>query len=757
MMPFKMKNNVNAFLTIIIILSIFSFRMMPAKDNAVFKEEKQVFKTYPFSDPDPVPRTGRIYPYFRFDGYSHSSKNQEWNMVIMENRYIKVWITPEIGGKVWGAIEKSTNRAFIYFNKVVKFRDIAMRGPWTSGGIEFNFGAIGHTPATSTPVDYITRENSDGSVSCIIGGIDLPSRTHWRVDIRLPKDKAYFETECSWYNPGPLNQSYYHWTNAGADTTEDLVFLYPGSNHINHDGDAFPWPKNKDGRNISIYKNNNFGPHKSYHVLGRHTEHFGGYWKNWDLGYGHWARYDDKPGKKLWLWALSRQGAIWKDLLTDDNNQYMEFQSGRMLNQAAAESSNTPFKHAYFAPYVFDKWNEIWFPVKGIGGMVDGTPHGALNVGVNKNKLEIGICPLQHLDDTMVVTVDGKQIYSEQLTLKPMEIYRGSVDLPNGEGKIVVTVGGNKLRYSSTDAEDGRLHRPLVTDKAFDRTSAEGFFIRGEELARQRNYKNALKHFLQCLEKEQFHIRALTRTAELYFRRGQYKDALTYAKKALSIDGYDAGANFVYGMVNRELRNFTDARDGFGWAARSMEFRSAAYTEMAALDLWAGDLKQAENNTLRALDYNRYNIAAYQLSAIVHRLQKNKTKAHQYLDKLLAIDPLNHFVGFEFYHWQPNEQTLKNVTAAIRGELPHETFLELAMIYINLGREEEAAAVLEKAPPYPTVYYWLAYLYKKKDPEKSGNYLAKALNAAPGLVFPFRRETIPVLRWAIKKKKHWKS
>lgn len=40
----------------------------------------------------------------------------------------------------------------------MKFRDIAMRGPWTSGGIEFNFGIIGHAPTTSTPVDYLTKK-----------------------------------------------------------------------------------------------------------------------------------------------------------------------------------------------------------------------------------------------------------------------------------------------------------------------------------------------------------------------------------------------------------------------------------------------------------------------------------------------------------------------------------------------------------------------------------------------------------------------
>ena len=86
----------------------------------------------------------------------------------LENDYIKVMVLPEIGGKIWGAIEKSTGEEFLYKNEVIKFRNIAMRGPWTSGGIEFNFGIIGHHPSTATAVDYKIQTNKDGSVSCIV-------------------------------------------------------------------------------------------------------------------------------------------------------------------------------------------------------------------------------------------------------------------------------------------------------------------------------------------------------------------------------------------------------------------------------------------------------------------------------------------------------------------------------------------------------------------------------------------------------------
>ena len=57
----------------------------------------------------------------------------------MENEHIEVYVLPEVGGKIWGAIDKSNGEEFIYRNEVMKFRNISLRGPWTSGGIEFNF------------------------------------------------------------------------------------------------------------------------------------------------------------------------------------------------------------------------------------------------------------------------------------------------------------------------------------------------------------------------------------------------------------------------------------------------------------------------------------------------------------------------------------------------------------------------------------------------------------------------------------------
>ncbi|NIP81646.1 MAG: DUF5107 domain-containing protein, partial [Gemmatimonadetes bacterium] len=111
-------------------------------------EQVRVIDTYPFSEPNRIPvltRDARLYPYHTFEGYSHAAEAREWTVVHLENDLIEVFVLPEVGGKVWGAVVKETGHEFIYRNEVMKFRNIALRGPWTSGGIEFNFGVIGHT------------------------------------------------------------------------------------------------------------------------------------------------------------------------------------------------------------------------------------------------------------------------------------------------------------------------------------------------------------------------------------------------------------------------------------------------------------------------------------------------------------------------------------------------------------------------------------------------------------------------------------
>ena len=127
---------------------------------------------------------------------------------------------------------------------------------------------------------------TDGSVVCTVGGIDLASRTQWRVKIILPRDHSAFTTEAVWYNPTEIEQSYYNWMTAAAAAQKDLVFHTPGDQYLKHGGMVKPWPTDLINRDLSQYKENNFGPSKSYHVIGEYNDFFGGYYQNSDVGFG---------------------------------------------------------------------------------------------------------------------------------------------------------------------------------------------------------------------------------------------------------------------------------------------------------------------------------------------------------------------------------------------------------------------------------------------------------------------------------------
>ena len=312
--------------------------------------------TYPFSDPDPVPCTAaKRYPYFFFDGSTETSATQTWRCVMLENDRVRVMMMPQVGGKVWGAIDKATGLDFIYFNHAVKFRNIAMRGPWCSGGIEFNFGIMGHSPTTATPVDWCVRTNADGSVSCFVSATEWVNRTTWQVEVNLPADADYFLTRTTWFNGANLPGPYYQWMTAAYTARGNPELFFPGTAYIGHPGDAHAWPVDEKGRDLHVYGNNAFGGSKSYHVINGNHGYFGVWWP--EAKFGAFHQSEEKFGRKIWLWALSREGGIWEDLLTDTDGQYVELQSGRMFHQPSSETYRTPFKHPTFAPGATDTFD----------------------------------------------------------------------------------------------------------------------------------------------------------------------------------------------------------------------------------------------------------------------------------------------------------------------------------------------------------------------------------------------------------------
>lgn len=745
---------------ILILLCATSLLQPLFAQQATVTETVETVKTYPFSDPDPVADPSDLfYPYFRFDGFSAKGTDRQWKVVSLENDYIKLTLFPEIGGKIWGAVDKTTGKEFIYNNHVVKFRDIAMRGPWTSGGIEFNFGIIGHAPTSSTPVDYVTRQKPDGSVSCYVSSYELVTRTLWTVEVNLPKDKAYFTTTTIWHNSSSIDQPYYQWMNAGYPAAGNAEFCYPGTNYIGHGGELHSFPLDEQGRDISWYEKNDFGNSKSYHIVGKYNDFYGAYWHDNDFGSIHHADYDEKLGMKIFLWGLSREGGIWEDLLTDTDGQYIELQSGRMYNQPASNSSLTPYKHTAFGPQATDRWTEYWFPVKGIKGVSKASRIGALNVLREDGFLKLYFSPLQKLSTTIKLYEGEKEMNSIPLNCGVLETWKDSIPLNKAvaAGRLKIVVGEDLLVYSEVPS-DNITSRPKQLPADFDWSSVYGLYTQGEQWLNQKELDKAEKFLLASLEKDPYFVPALTDLASLYYRQGRYVDALVRCKTALSINTYDGDVNYLFGLCNQALGNHTDAKDGFSIASYSPRVRSAAYEKLAEMFLLDKNWAKAEHYALRSKEFNQMNLSADHVLMVVYRKTNRLEKTKAIIDPLLEELPLYHAARFEqLYQGEGFVHSIGDFQSLIRNELLFETYMELAEWYESVGCAEEALSLLSCAGDYPVALYKQAYLlHQAGNDDESFRMLQRANEASPAMVFPFRPSSLKALEWANTVQPDWK-
>lgn len=721
--------------------------------TARIREYRDTFPTYPFSDPDPIPVVGRIYPYFRFDGFTATARPQAWKVVELENDFIRVLILPEIGGKIWAAVEKRTGRPFIYFNHAVKFRDIAMRGPWTSGGIEANYGIIGHTPNVSTPVDYVVRKNADGSVSAIVGALDLLTNTTWRVETRLAPDQAYFTTSSTWHNGSSLEQPYYTWMTAGIPTRGDLQYVFPGTSWIGHDGEPGEWPINT-ARNadVSRYERNDFGPYKSYHVFGGAGDFFGAYWRDHDFGMARVAPRDEKPGQKIWIWGLSRQGMIWEQLLTDRDGQYSELQSGRLFNQSAEGSTFTPFKHRGFTPHLTDRWTERWMPVVGTKGFVTASAAGALNVTQVGDRIILALSPAEPVADSLIIQAKGQRLAARRVVRSPLQPWADTITAPGVALRdLRIILGDHRLVFDG-DPATVALDRPIATPRDFDWTSAVGLHLKGKELMRQREYDRARPLLDSALAKDPHFVPALTDRAALELRAMRYEAARRDARTALSVDTYDGAANYYYGLANRHLGRVADARDGFEIASQTLEYRVAAYAELAKLWLADGDARRAAAYADKALAADPADLDALGVRVVIARRNGAPVPLSAATAALEAADPLSQLARYERLLARRAQDPARLLLSGVRAELPEQQLFQLASWYLGVGERAQAQRLLEALNDHPEALYWRAALR----PANATALITRANELPPLRVFPFRPEVITALEQVVATSDDWK-
>jgi Tfp pilus assembly protein PilF len=294
------------------------------------------------------------------------------------------------------------------------------------------------------------------------------------------------------------------------------------------------------------------------------------------------------------------------------------------------------------------------------------------------------------------------------------------------------------------------LKRPFVSDMPKNIVTGASLYQEAMENKEERNYVRAEKLFRSCLQKDPLYIDAMAGLAEIYYRRMQYDSALYFANNALKLDTYHPGANYFAGITYLATGDLEDAVESLGWAARSPEYRSTAYAWMASTELLMKNIELAEHYATLALDYDRANINALQTLAVLYRKSGQTMLADKYVQTLSSLDPLSHFADFERYLLHNSAEDLSRFTSTITNEMPYQTYLELSLIYYDLGLKDDALAVLDKAPSQPLISLWKAYI------KGDASMLGEVADASPAFVFPYRTETAKALQWAMSENNSWK-
>ena len=306
---------------------------------------------------------------------TEAKQDQQYKAVCLENDYIKISVLPELGGRIFTAVDKGDGYNFFYRQHVIKPALIGMLGAWISGGVEWNVPHH-HRASSFMPVDYTLEENPDGSKTVWVGETELRHRTKWIVGLTLRPDRSYIEMTVKLFNRTAEAQSFLFWINPAVHANTNYQVIFPPSTEwtVQHAKPQFAsWPIAHQvyggtdytrGVDISWWKNH--PSPVSFFVWDCQEDFFGGYDHGKQAGVVQISNHHVSPGKKFFEWGNGAEGQMWTKILTDADGPYLELMAGSYSDNQPDYSWCQPgevkvFKHFW---YRFGSWAESRTPTR---------------------------------------------------------------------------------------------------------------------------------------------------------------------------------------------------------------------------------------------------------------------------------------------------------------------------------------------------------------------------------------------------------
>jgi tetratricopeptide (TPR) repeat protein len=747
-------------------------------------QETVTIPTYAIGKPDKNPMffekriyqgsSGVVYPNPVIEKIEDEKMDKDYLGLFLENKYLKIMVLPELGGRIQMAFDKVKQRHFIYYNQVIKPALVGLTGPWISGGIEFNWPQH-HRPSTFEPIDFDLSENSDGSKTIWVNEVEKMFHTKGMAGFTLYPDKAYIEIKAKLYNRSTLPQTFLWWANPAVKVNNYYQSVFPPDvnavfDHGKRDVSDFPIATGtyykvdySPGTDISMYKN--IPVPTSYMAINSEYDFVGGYEHDSKGGLLHVADHHVSPGKKQWTWGHSDFGQAWDRNLTDEDGPYIELMTGVFTDNQPDFSWLMPNEEKSFTQY-FLPYQELGM-VKNASKDILLAADAAgktLNVKVYATSEQTGL--------KLTVSHQGVQILNELISVSPEQVFSKEIIGEDTflENEVIVTIlsaqGIEMLCYEPSKNKKNAIPQPAspALPPALIETT-EQLFLTGQHLEQYRHATyDPIDYYTEALRREPSDIRTNNALGKLYLRKGKFEKSESYLRTAIDTstgrnpNPYDSEPYYNLGICLRLLGRHNEAYEVYFKATWSSAWKDSSYLALSQIDMTRQNYSLALTHIGEALNNNGNSSKAYVIKAAVYRKLKQFDVALQICGVALSVDRFNlgalneKVIAMRELGQKEEARNLQSVLLTLsRGD--ERNFIEYSLDYAAAGLFKEATQLLQLAIKdegnNPMVFYSLGYFYfMAGEQEKAVEWYKKAENADPYICFPNRLEDIAILETA---------
>jgi len=731
-------------------------------------EETITIPTYGVGEPDRNPMflekrvyqgsSGVVYPHPVIDRVSDEEEDQEYVGLFLENRYLKILILPELGGRIQMALDKTNGYHFVYYNRVIKPALVGLTGPWISGGVEFNWPQH-HRPSTFDPVDYRIQEHGDGRRTVWCSEIERMFRTKGMVGFTLRPGTAFLELEVQLSNRSSEPQTFLWWANPAVHANDDYQSIFPPDvhavmDHGRRDVSDFPIATGTyykvdyaPGTDISRYRN--IPVPTSYMAFRSDFDFLGCYDHGRNAGMMHVANHHVVPGKKQWTWGYGDFGQAWDRELTDEDGPYVELMGG-------AFTDNQP-DFSWIMPGEEKRFTQVFMPYKEIGGARNANRDAVINLEVEDGTAEIGVYVTRPREVEIRLRAGADVAYRETASLSPDGAYsrRVPVDASRSPQELTLEVwDGDRKLIAFTPLPDEQPEIPEPATAApppGDVPSNDELYLHGLHLEQYRHatYRPE-SYYEEALARDPGDSRCNNAMGLLAFRRGKFSRAEECFRRAIeritqrNPNPYDGEPFYNLGLALRMQGRYDEAFDAFYKAVWSDAWKGAGFFELARIATRRGELEEVLELADRALVANRHLHRARHLKTAVLRRLGRTAEAVEETDRALELDAIELGARYE------RKLILEEATFDRQSRGWVHNHIEIALDYALAGLFPEALAVLDEAPADPMVGYYSGWIRMQQGEEEQARALfARAADLPPDLCFPHRIECVPALTVAM--------